>query len=67
MTKTIIILAMAAISLMACNNTEENKNLKVATSNNSIQYQCPMKDQHDTSYTTAGECPKCGMELEKIK
>jgi hypothetical protein len=56
--------------LTACNNdskNDRNQPLKIATTADSINYQCPMKDQGDTTYTAKGECPKCGMELELLK
>jgi transcription initiation factor IIE alpha subunit len=62
--KKIVLIAAVLFSSIACNVAEESKVLKVAAVNDSIQYQCPMKDQQDTTYTTTGECPKCGMELE---
>ena len=30
-------------------------------------YQCPMNDQIDTAYTSAGKCPICGMDLEGVE
>ena len=30
-------------------------------------YQCPMHDQIDTAYNSAGKCPVCGMDLEGIE
>ncbi len=29
-------------------------------------YQCPMQCQGDTTYTVAGQCPVCGMDLAKL-
>lgn len=29
-------------------------------------YQCPMKCQGDTTYSVAGQCPVCEMDLEKL-
>jgi transcription initiation factor IIE alpha subunit len=71
MTKFIFILLTATSILMACNNSEKSttseKGLIVAASNAAVKYQCPMKCQVDTAYTTAGNCPVCGMELEQLK
>lgn len=58
-----------AISFAACTNATKNANstLIVAPTNATEKFQCPMKCQADTAYTTAGKCPICKMDLEKIK
>lgn len=58
-------LLFSACTIRTGNNTDNSKPLTVAADTASIKFQCPMKDQHDTCYTTAGECPVCGMDLEK--
>ena len=54
----------------ACNNSgstnTSNQKLTVVADNAIVKYQCPMKCQGDTAYTTAGQCPVCEMGLEKI-
>jgi Cu2+-exporting ATPase len=30
-------------------------------------YSCPMKCEGDKTYTKAGKCPKCGMDLKEKK
>ena len=30
-------------------------------------YQCPMKCEGEKTYDTAGKCPQCGMDMEKVK
>ncbi len=69
MKKTTVALLLAAITYSSCSNNTNNKNpesLVVATENTTIKYQCPMKCEGDTSYTTEGQCPVCGMDLEKL-
>lgn len=55
----------------ACNNSVNtnttNTKLVVASDTASVKYQCPMQCQVDTVYTTAGQCPVCEMDLEKMK
>ena len=77
MTKTIIILAITAISLAACNNSNSTKEFKPNPNQNfsfdttklklgETYYQCEMHPEVISNQT--GECPKCeGMELEEIK
>lgn len=68
--KTIILSTLiAAMALIACNSKsttkEAPKTLVVATDTASVKYQCPMKCEGDTAYTTSGKCPVCEMDLER--
>lgn len=70
--KNIILIAVISVlsAIGACNNNSKSgksKPLIVASDSSKEKYQCPMKDQGDTAYTTEGQCPACGMDLEKIK
>lgn len=71
MKKISLILIFAAAILASCNSSSTNNTkaepLVVATAEASEKYQCPMKCQGDTAYTTEGNCPVCKMDLEKIK
>ena len=63
----IIILAVAIFA--SCNsnsNSAKPTTLVVASETDAVKYQCPMKCQGDTAYTTAGQCPVCEMDLEKM-
>lgn len=31
------------------------------------KYQCPMKCEGEKTYDSAGKCPMCGMDMEKVK
>lgn len=31
------------------------------------KYQCPMKCEGEKTYDSAGKCPACGMDMEKVK
>jgi hypothetical protein len=37
------------------------------TTGTKAKYQCPMKCEGDKTYDTAGKCPVCGMDMEKVK
>ncbi len=68
MKKISIIIALGAI-FASCNNTSNNKkatSLVVASDTAIVKYQCPMKCQGDTAYTSAGQCPVCEMDLAKL-
>lgn len=67
----VLVLAITASFFLACNNskssTEKPKQLVVASDTAKVKYQCPMKCEGDTAYTTEGKCPVCDMDLEKVK
>lgn len=70
--KIIMLSVVAAMAFAtACNNSGSsntaNQKLTVASDTASVIYQCPMKCEGDTAYTTAGQCPVCEMDLEKVK
>lgn len=65
-----IILSAVAIGCskkVAHSGVENPKQLVVATEASESKFQCPMKCQGDTAYTTNGQCPVCKMNLQKIK
>lgn len=74
MKKLAVLLLIATAAIASCNQIPktENKNtvlaktLVVASADAAEKYQCPMKCEGDTAYTTAGQCPVCEMNLEKI-
>lgn len=71
MRKTTLIVIIAAAIFASCNNSNTSQNnvgkgLVVATDTATVKYQCPMQCQGDTAYTTAGQCPVCEMDLEKV-
>ncbi len=63
------IILMTSI-VTACNSgnkaTTNSDPLIVATENSEEKYQCPMKCEGDTAYTTSGQCPICEMDLKKL-
>jgi hypothetical protein len=69
--KSLIVMIVAAVAFAtACNNSGNSTNAKplvVATADATEKYQCPMQCQGDTAYTTAGQCPVCEMDFEKMK
>ena len=69
MTKIFLTTIIAAAIFASCNSSTNNTNAKtlvVATVDATEKYQCPMKCQGDTAYTTAEQCPVCEMDLEKL-
>jgi uncharacterized protein YcfL len=71
MRKIFLTLIIATAIFASCNSSSTSNNNKqplvVATANATIKYQCPMKCEGDTAYTTAGKCPVCEMDLEQVK
>lgn len=68
--KSLLIMIVAAVAFAtACNNSgnTNSKPLVVASADATEKYQCPMQCEGDTAYTTAGQCPVCEMDLEKVK
>ena len=43
-----------------------NVNLASEKDNSSAKYHCPMNCEGDKNYDKAGDCPVCGMHLEKV-
>lgn len=71
MKQLIILSFLAAAIFVSCNGGDAGKETKqqlvVASTDAAEKFQCPMKCQSDTSYTTAGACPVCEMDLAKIE
>lgn len=71
MRNILAITILAAAIFASCNSSSTNntnsKPLVVATADATEKFQCPMKCQNDTAYTTAGQCPVCEMDLDKVK
>lgn len=67
-----LIIIIAATFFASCNNSKttasntNDKTLVVAADTATVKYRCPMQCQGDTAYTTAGQCPVCEMDLEKV-
>ncbi|MCD6201543.1 MAG: hypothetical protein J7K46_07035, partial [Bacteroidales bacterium] len=57
----------------ACDKTVKEKKAAAACCNktkaeqSAVAYQCSMKCEGDKTYDKPGKCPKCGMELKKVK
>jgi len=61
-------IALAMLSSCKNSSTSNSKQpLVVVTADATEKYQCPMKCEGDTAYTTAGKCPVCEMDLKKVK
>ena len=62
-------LSLVCFSIISCSSTETKK--EVSTEVTTVKtdtvavYECPMKCEGKT-YDKAGQCPVCGMDLEKV-
>ena len=72
--KTVIISTIFSTVLLfvSCRSKTEKAEEKSETTdgksqNKTIAYACPMKCEEEKTYDKAGSCPKCGMNLEKVK
>ncbi|WP_026994523.1 heavy metal-binding domain-containing protein [Flectobacillus major] len=73
--KKIVIGMLLATTMMACGGKEtakeETTTVKADSTSNvassdSAAYQCPMKCEGEKTYTQAGKCPTCGMDLAEV-
>lgn len=72
--KNILLLASLAFILAIAACGESPKDAKSQSSNTeaaapapeTVVYACPMKCEGEKTYTAAGQCPVCGMDLEKV-
>jgi len=77
MKKIAVVLAVAfAISLTACSSEKQEKEQEQSSGQMpthkkhmqqaGVMYQCPMKCEEDKMYDEEGDCPVCGMPLERV-
>jgi Cu2+-exporting ATPase len=59
---TSLFLLTASFSFTSC---KENSKAKTEIKSEVAEYQCPMHCEGDKTYDRPGNCPKCGMKLEK--
>lgn len=61
----VIVFAMLSmgIAVQSCNNA--SKEPKAGQTDEKVQYQCPMDCEKGKTYENKGQCPVCGMDLEK--
>lgn len=50
-------------ALQSCDNS--SKEPKSGQAEEKVQYQCPMDCEKGKTYENTGQCPVCGMDLEK--
>ncbi len=70
MKKTILVLAMivaVGFTFTSCKNDKKEEVKTEVTASNDEIYQCPMDCEHGKSYTEAGKCPVCKMDLKAKK
>ncbi len=69
MKKLFFILALGTLSACTDSNkstTETTEAIPVEQVANSQHYACPMKCEGEKTYTEAGKCPVCTMDLKEI-
>jgi hypothetical protein len=69
MKKLFFILALSALSACtdtATTTTEATETIPVEQASDARQYACPMHCEGEKTYTEAGKCPVCEMDLKEI-
>lgn len=61
----IALMAMLTIFCITAVNAQIKKSKKVNLQQ-TISYQCPMKCEGNKTYSKAGKCPKCNMNLKAV-
>lgn len=59
----VVILGLARVGFIGCTNSKTEATS--AQTINSEVYQCPMGCDSGKTYDKSGDCPMCGMEMEK--
>lgn len=59
----LILFGTAAIGIPGCSSTSNEK--KSEQTEEKATYQCPMDCEKGKTYDKPGQCPVCGMDLEK--
>jgi protein SCO1 len=57
MKKLLLIAIIAVAGFSSCGNNKVTAD----------KYQCPMKCEGEKTYDSAGKCPVCKMDMEKVK
>lgn len=63
--KIFLLMAVAVFSFNAV-NAQKTKVKTNKPAVDTVAYQCPMKCEGDKTYSKAGKCPKCGMNLKAV-
>lgn len=58
-------LFISATTIISCGN-KNNKTEKTPAEIKTDVYTCPMKCNNGRTYDKPGDCPECGMKLEKV-
>ena len=62
-----VILSMAAaLFCFTAVNAQKTKAKTNKVAADTVAYKCPMKCEGDKTYSQAGKCPKCGMNLKAV-
>jgi hypothetical protein len=62
--KRLVMLIGLVFALVACNNAAEESHSQEEIAK--TEFVCPMECEGDKSYSEAGECPVCKMELQEV-
>lgn len=59
----IVIFGLLSVVMASCNNSD---NKGTEQTEEKASYQCPMDCEKGKTYDKPGQCPVCGMDLEKV-
>lgn len=66
-----VLVVLATLSIAACTQNAKPATTSAVPENAApaaaAVYACPMKCEGDKTYSKAGQCPKCGMDLELVE
>ncbi len=69
--KAIKLLVMSALTIVTISvfaqESPKQKSKAPMQKKEQVAYSCPMRCEGDKTYDKAGKCPKCGMNLTKLK
>ncbi|MES2138233.1 MAG: heavy metal-binding domain-containing protein [Bacteroidota bacterium] len=60
----VVIFGLLSVIMASCNNAN---NKGTEQTEEKASYQCPMDCEKGKTYDKPGQCPVCGMDLEKIE
>ncbi len=60
----ILLVLITTTFVTSCNNSSEPK--KTEQKEAKVLYQCPMDCEKGITHDQPGQCPVCGMDLEKV-
>lgn len=71
---TTVLFTIGNVAFLGCGsvdeqtkNTELHEHEDEQDNRHEVAYQCPMQCEGEKTYDKEGNCPSCGMELEKVE